>query len=119
MTDAYGNFIISLEGNYANKNSPKRGRVKCTYSIKQSKIYLPTEESCVPFMTKIADFLQCKLNYKLDNTITFLAQSDSKYFLIKSYFNKYPRMTSKYLNYLCFINALYYLGRRLTNKEII
>jgi len=119
MTDADGNFMISLEGNYANKNSTKRGRVKCTYSIKQINIYPLTGESCTPFMTKIAEFFECKINYKVDNTITFLAQADKKPFLVKSYFNKYPLMTSKYLNYLCFIEASGYLGRRLTDEEII
>lgn len=51
--------------------------------------------------------------------MTFLAQADSKYNLTKSYFDKYPLMTSKYLNYLCFLQGLNYLGKRLTDEEII
>ena len=119
MTDSDGNFIISLEGSYGMNSSMSRGRVKCTYSIKQSIIYPLTGESCIPFMTKIAEFFQCKINIKLDNSITFLAQADNKHYLTKDYFDKYPLMTSKYLNYLDFLLGLNYLGRRLTNQEIL
>ena len=48
--------------------------------------------------------------------MTFCAQADSKHSLTKSYFDKYPLMTSKQLNYLCFIQGLDYLGKRLTDK---
>jgi hypothetical protein len=51
--------------------------------------------------------------------MTFLAQADNKHHLTKSYFHKYPLMTSKHLDYLCFIQGLDYIGKRLTNKEII
>lgn len=41
------------------------------------------------------------------------------FFLTKLYFDKYPLMTSKYLNYLCFLQTLDYLERPLMGKEII
>ena len=51
--------------------------------------------------------------------MTFLAQADNKHHLTKSNFHKYPLMTSKHLYSLCFIQGLDYIGKRLTNKEII
>jgi hypothetical protein len=119
MVDADGNFHISLEGVYGSNNSLVRGRVKCTFSIKQRAIDKKTSLSCVPFMTEIADFFQCKINYKSNNAITFLVQADKKHYLTKTYFNTYPLMTSKRLNYLCFLKGLDYLGKRLTDKEIV
>ena len=119
MTDADGNFIISLEGIYGLNNSLARGRVKCTFSIKQRVIDIPTGLSCIPFMTEIANLFQCKIKYQYNNEMRFLAQADSKHYITKSYFDKYSLMTSKYLNYLAFLDAIHYLGRRLTNKEII
>lgn len=35
------------------------------------------------------------------------------------YFDKYPLITSKHLDYLCFLQGLNYLGERLTDQEII
>ena len=119
MTDADGNFILSLEGVYGFNNSLVRGRVKCTFSIKQRIIDKPTGLSCLPFMTDIADFFQSKINYKADNAMIFLVQADSKHYLTKSYFYMYPLMTSKRLNYLDFLAGLNYLGKRLTNNEIM
>jgi hypothetical protein len=69
-------------------------------------------------MLKIANFFQCNINYKSKNEMTFLAQADSKHYLTKSYFDKYPLMTSKHLDYLCFLQGLKYLGIRLTDQEI-
>lgn len=119
MTDADGNFIISLEGVYGLNNSLSRGRVKCTFSIKQRVIDKPTGLSCIPFMTEIGNLFQCNIKYQYNNEMRFLAQADSKHHIIKHYFDKYPLMTSKYLNYLSFLEATSYLGRRLTDKEII
>ena len=51
--------------------------------------------------------------------MSFLAQPDSKHYITKSYFDKFPLMTSKRLDYLCFIQGLNYLGKRLTDKDII
>lgn len=51
--------------------------------------------------------------------MTFLAQADSKHYITKSCFDMFPLMTSKRLDYLCFIQGLNYLGKRLTDKDII
>jgi hypothetical protein len=110
---------VSLEGIYGLNKSLSRGRVKCIFSIKQRVIDKPTGDSCVPFMSKIAEFFQCNVKYESENEMTFLAQADSKHHLTKSYFDKYPLMTSKRLDYLCFLQGLNYLGKRLTNQEII
>lgn len=120
ITDADGNFTISLEGKYGidNYSSIIRSRVKCIYSIRQRIIDKDTEKSCIPFMTEIANLFQCNINYKSYNILTFLAQSNTNHHLIKSYFDKYPLMTSKYLDYLSFLEGLNYLGKHLTIKEI-
>jgi LAGLIDADG endonuclease len=71
-------------------------------------------------MSEIAELFQCKIiKYKSKNEMTFLAQANSKHYLTKSYFDNYPLMTSKRLDYLCFLQGLNYLGKRLTDKEII
>lgn len=119
FADADGHFQISLEGIYGSNNSLSRGRVKCTFSIKQRVIDKPTGDSCVPIMSKIAEFFQCNVKYESKNEMTFMAQADSKHHLTKYYFDKYPLMTSKHLDYLCFLQGLNYLGKRLTDKEII
>ena len=118
FTDADGHFQISIEGIYGLNNSLSRGRVKCTFSIKQRVIDKPTGDSCVPIMSKIAEFFQCNLIYQPKNEMTFLAQADSKHHLTKYYFDKYPLITSKHLDYLCFLQGLSYLGKRLTDQEI-
>lgn len=53
-------------------------------------------------MSEVADFFQCKINYIGDNLIIVRVSANSKH-----------------LNYLAFVKGLNYLGRRLTNKEII
>lgn len=70
-------------------------------------------------MTEIADLFKCNIRYKTDNEIRFVAQANYKHYLVKSYFNKYPLMSSKHLNYLCFLEGLNYLNKRLTIKEIM
>ena len=120
FTDADGHFQISLEGSYGLNKSRyiSRGRVKCIFSIKQRVIDKLTGDSCLPFMSKIANSFQCKIKYESKNEMSFLAQADSKHHLTKSYFNKYPLMASKYLDYLCFLQGLSYLGKRLTDQEV-
>lgn len=118
FTDADGHFQVSLEGNYKLNNSMwlSRGRVKCIFSIKQRKFDKPTGDSCVPFMSNIANYFKCSLKYPSENEITFLAQADGRHYLTKSYFDRYPLMTNKRLDYLCFLQALIYLGKRLTEQ---
>ena len=119
MTEVGGNFHISLMGIYGLNNLITRGRVICTYSIKQRLIDKLTGESCLPFMSKIADLFQCKVIHKVGNQIDFSAQANNKHYLVRSYFNKYPLMSSKYLDYLSYLQGQNYLSKSLTNKEII
>jgi hypothetical protein len=70
-------------------------------------------------MEKIADLFQSKIYFTSENAIEFKVQATSKHYLTKLYFNKYPLMTSKRFNYLCYLQALDYLGKHLTNEEII
>lgn len=72
-----------------------------------------TGDSCLPFMSKITDLFKSKINYESKNEITFFAQANSKHYLTKFYLDKYPLMTSKRLDYLCFKQALNYLSKCL------
>lgn len=54
-----------------------------------------TDQSCITFMTEIANFFRCKL-YVTNNIIAITVSNIDKLKLINSYFNKYPLMTSKY-----------------------
>ena len=119
MTDAEGNFYIYLGGSYSLNNLMTNGIVKCSFSINQRIIDKSTGLSCVPFMTKIADLFQYKIYYKTKNAIVFIANVNNKHYLVKSYFDKFPLMSSKYLNYLSYLDGLNYLNKRLTNEEII
>lgn len=98
------------------------------FSINQSELNRVTGESNVPFMTLLANFFQVNLNHKVANsplfkkpanTIVFFAQSDRKHYIITTYLTKFPLMSSKYLNYLSFFKGLNYLGKRLTEQEIV
>jgi hypothetical protein len=100
-------------------NSLVRGRVKCSFSINQKVIDKPTGLSCLPFMSEIANLFQCKINFIGENLMVFRVSANSKHYLTKFYFDKFPLMTSKRHNYLCFLEGLYYLGKGLTDKEII
>jgi len=119
MSDSDGNFHISLCGTYGLTGSACKKRVICSFTLKQRMIDKSTNLSCVPFMTELANLFKCKVNYKGENEIVFVVQANSKHHLVKSYFEKFPLMSSKYLNYLCYLKGLDYLGRRLTDREII
>jgi LAGLIDADG DNA endonuclease family protein len=119
MTDSDGNFHISLCGVYGLNGSVNKGRVICSFSLKQRMIDKSTGLSCIPFMTEIANLFECKINYKAINEIVFVVQANNKHYLVKSYFEKFPLMSSKYLDYLCFLQSLKFLSKRLIYKEII
>lgn len=70
-------------------------------------------------MTEIANYFECNLQSKRGNLIALVAQANSKHYLVKSYFDKFPVMSSKYLEYLWFLKGLNYLSKRLTEKEIL
>jgi hypothetical protein len=126
--DSDGHFSIKLTGCYGSDNLESRGRVQCVFSINQSELNRITGESNIPFMSELAQFFEVNLNHKIANstvfkkpakTIVFFAQSDRKHHIITSYLTKFPLMTSKYLNYLSFFKGLNYLGKRLTEQEIL
>jgi hypothetical protein len=119
FTDADGNFFIYLGGRYALNNCTNKTRLRCVFSIKQRLIDKLSGDSCLLFMEKIADLFQSKIYFTSENAIEFKVQATSKHYLTKLYFNKYPLMTSKRFNYLCYLQALDYLGKHLTNEEII
>jgi hypothetical protein len=119
MTDSYSNFHISLSGAYGLINSAKKGRVICSYILKQIMIDKSSNLSCIPFMTEIANLFECNINYKGTNEIVSVVQANNKHHLVKSFFEKFPLMSSKYLDYLCFLDSLEFLSRRLTDKEIL
>ena len=75
-------------------------------------------ESFIPIMTNIADLFQCKINFKSTNEMTFVVQAHNKHNLVTFYFDKYCLMSSKYLDYLCYVKGLNYLGKRLSAQEI-
>lgn len=78
-------------------------------------------------MTKLADYFKCNLNYKTtiinplnpSKLVVFYVQSDKNHTTVVNYFNKYPLMSSKHLDYLCYVKGLNFLGKRLTKKEIL
>lgn len=126
--DTDGHFSIKLTGSYGSDEYQTRGRVQCVFSVNQSELNRVTEESNVPFMTKVAEFFQVNLLHKVEkasvsrgsaNTISFFAQSDRKHYIITTYLSIFPLMSSKRLNYLAFFKGLSYLGKRLTKDEIL
>ena len=123
-----GHFSIKLTGGYGSYDSESRGRVQCVFSINQSELNRTTGESNVFFMTELAEFFKVNLNHKVANSplfkepakaIVFFAQSDIKHSIIASYLTKFPLMYSKYRNSLSFFKGLNYLGKRLTEQEIL
>jgi hypothetical protein len=119
FTDADGNFMIQLSGTYGLKNCMGKSRVKCLFRINQRLEDKLTNDSCLPFMIEITNLFQSNINYISDNAIGFTVSANNKHYLTKLYFDKYPLMTSKHLNYLSYLQGLNYLGRHLTNEEII
>lgn len=119
FTDADGSFYIALHGKYRiNPNNRKSGEVRCSFNITQRIIDKLTNKSCTPFMSEIANLFTCKL-YKTDlNIIRITVCNPNKLKLINSYFNKYPLMTSKYLNYLSYLEGFDYINRNLSDNEV-
>ena len=76
-------------------------------------------------MTQLANFLQVNLNYKMENYPLFKEPAKivvfflrEKHYIIATYLIKFPLMSRKYLIYL-FSKGLDYLGKRLTEQEIL
>jgi hypothetical protein len=126
--DSDGHFSVKLTGEYGSDESKTRGRVQCVFTINQSELNRVSGESNRAFMTELSEFFQVNLNHKSSksplfkqecNTLVFFAQSDRKHYIVTNYLQKFPLMTSKYLNYLAFYKGLSYLGKRLTRQEVI
>lgn len=99
FTDADGNFSIKFSEISTDSDINTRGRVITVFSINQREIYKRTYESFVEFMTKLAYFFKCNLNFRLVTSpllkkpvklLVFYVQSDKKHYLVTNYFNKYP-----------------------------
>jgi hypothetical protein len=128
FTDADGSFSIKLIGSYSDDSLKTHGRVMCVFSINQREIYKRTGESFTNIISKLAEFFQCNINHKLAKhpsfikpvkLLVFYVQANTKHHLVINYFNKYPLMTSKYLNYLDYYRAIPFLGKRLTYEEVL
>jgi hypothetical protein len=111
--------MIYLGGKYSINGSKTKTQVRSIFSIKQRRIDKITGENYVPFMEKLASFLQCKLYHNLDNSVSIVTQNMAQYLIVKSYFDKYPPMTSKYLNYVSYLESYAYKNKSLTQQEII
>lgn len=119
MIDSDGGFQIGLTGNYKIDGSSNKSQVKRSFALKQRILDKLSGESCIPFMLKIANYLKSRIYYNKDNSMHVTITSQYQILLLKFYLDKYPLMTSKYLDYLCFLQSLNYSGRRLTSDEII
>lgn len=128
---ADGHFAVTLSGVYKcdslDKNKSITGTVRCAFSLNQSELNRINGESNIPFMTELAKFFQVNLLHKIEKSINFkgpdkkvmfFVQSDKKHYIIITYLNKYPLMSSKHLNFLSFKLASLYLGKRLSANEI-
>ena len=119
MTDSDSCFQISLNGVYGLNGSSSRARVISNFEFSQRRIDIANNSSCIPFMTELSNLFQCNIKNTSSNGISFRVQANNKHRLVKSYFTKFPLMSSKYLNYLCYLEGLNFLGKRLTEKEIL
>lgn len=108
-------------------NKLERARVKCVFSINQSEVNRITDESNEPFNPQLAKFFQVNLLYKKGKNVkfkspaklvVFYAQANKNQFNIISYLNKYPLMSSKHFNFICFVKAVEYLGKRLSVQQV-
>jgi hypothetical protein len=120
FTDADGCFFIQLRGKYnINKSKDKKNQVLCSFSLVQRKIDKLTNLSCVPFMLSIANHFQVNLFHdKKNDALRLIISARRNHNLVKLYFDKYPLMSSKYLNYLSYLEGINYTCKSLTEKEI-
>lgn len=128
--DTEGDITIKLTGSYKKDDSLIRGRVQSVFTINQSLLNRVTNESTIPFMSKLADYYKVNLIQKIENSpvfkepakkVVFYAQSDRNHYIITTYLTKFPLMTSKYLNYLSFYKGLNNLGKNFnfTREDIL
>nr|QJQ35305.1 LAGLIDADG endonuclease [Fusarium ficicrescens] len=121
FVDADGGFYIGLRGRYSIKNKDLNlpGVVICRFHLTQRITDKLTNESCIPFMTEIANYFTCKLYVSNHHNIANMMVSNQNVLkIINDYFDRYPLMTSKYLNYLSFLEGMNYARKCLSNDEI-
>lgn len=120
FADADGCFYIKLQGKYSIKNpSIINNQIRCSFIIIQRKIDKLSGESCVPFMTELAYFFRSDLLISSTrNYVTLSVNTKNNHSKIRSYFDKFPLMSTKYLNYQCFVESLHFLKRGLSEEEI-
>lgn len=119
MIDSDGSFFINLNGKYKFNDIDTKGRVKIHFSLSQRKIDKLLNITCVPFMTDVATFFKTNLYFvKNRNIISVSVLANNKHYIVKYYFDKFPLMSSKYLDYLCYEQGLNYLGKQLKHNEI-
>jgi len=98
----------------------KHGEVRCCFNISQRIIDKLTNE-CASYVDTNSrpDLFSCKL-YIIDghNIMIISVSSIHKLELTSNYFNKYLLMTSKYWNYLCYLQGFNYIKKRLSDHEI-
>jgi len=118
MSDSQGAFVVYLKDSNKILNLTNDSALVCSYLITQRFTDPSVAYSYVPFMTEIADLFGSKLYSKNENTLVFRTSATEKLHLIRSYFEKYPLMTTKYLDYLCYLQAQNYLNKVLTNEDL-
>ena len=95
--------FIDADGGFYIRHS--LNQILCKFSLEQRMIYPKTQESYFTILNQIALFLNIKLatrtrvNYKNSYYILRVENQNSNKILI-DYFNKYPLLSSKYLDYL-------------------
>lgn len=105
FVDADGSFGIvytKKEVNVSGKTTKKR-KVACRLRIEQRMVDPNTMESYEPILKSIANFLGVNLVVVTRNTgnqyFNVTAKSRKSLSIIKDYFNTYPLLSSKYLDY--------------------
>ena len=103
LNDSWLSGFIDADGHFYIRNSLKQ--IICKFSLEQRMIYPKTQESYNLILNKICSSLNVKLytrirkNYKNSYYIIRVENQNSTKILI-DYLNKYPLLSSKYLDYL-------------------
>lgn len=86
------------------ENGAKKRKISCRLRIEQRMLDPVTNESYLPVLTDIANFLNCSVLTKIQKSTnnkyyTLAASSRISLDIIFKYLNKYPLYSSKYLDY--------------------
>lgn len=102
----FGVFISEYKPKSEDRKRSQSRRVKCRFAIEQRQFDRPTNSSCKPYMKMIANFFNVTL---LENTRTTFNIPNSTYYIhvesreklskVIAYFDKYPLMGEKGLDY--------------------